>query len=172
MKALAIAATLLLTASAPAHAVYKCVVNGKTVFSQTPCAEDAEQIEPKVIHPTDEQIAQQAQISQRYDKLSTGYALDRQIQALEQKISAHRTELNRLRATRDRQLSALRHMKNHANNNLAGATWEGALSEEMQAINQKFDTDARLLTDEIAALNAEKSALVLEKTKLATPPEH
>ncbi|MDD3610100.1 MAG: DUF4124 domain-containing protein [Halothiobacillaceae bacterium] len=172
MKTLAIAAALLLTASAPAHAVYKCVVNGKTVFSQTPCAEDAEQIELKVVRPTDEQIAQQAQIGQRYDKMSTGYALDRQIQTLEQKIGARRAELDRLRATRDRQLSALRRMKDHANNNLAGATWEGSLSDEMQAINQKFDTDARLLTDEIAALNAEKSALVIEKTKLKSAPEH
>jgi Domain of unknown function (DUF4124) len=37
----------LLLATWPAGAVYKCVVDGKTTFSDTPCATNAEQIQPR-----------------------------------------------------------------------------------------------------------------------------
>lgn len=42
-----VAAIAAAIAAGPAAAIYKCQINGETVFSQTPCAADAEKVEVK-----------------------------------------------------------------------------------------------------------------------------
>ena len=46
------AALAALLVAGPAAAVYKCQVNGETVFSQTPCAPDAEEVRIRSTPPS------------------------------------------------------------------------------------------------------------------------
>lgn len=50
--------------------VFKCIVNGKTVFSDRACAGNAEKLDLKIYQPKAEDIKQQQQTTQRYQKNS------------------------------------------------------------------------------------------------------
>lgn len=50
--------------------VYKCIVNGKTIFSDQPCAKDAEKIELKLYKPKTEDIQRQQQSTQSFSENS------------------------------------------------------------------------------------------------------
>nr|WP_295782185.1 DUF4124 domain-containing protein [Rhodoferax sp.] len=49
----------------------------------------------------------------------------------------------------DADLAALQEKKGLAKNNLAGATWEGSISSEMNAVSLRCDTKARELKEEL-----------------------
>lgn len=53
----------VLAASLPAHAQYKCVVKGQTVYSDHPCAVDAKHVGSAQDRVTDEQLRQRLQQS-------------------------------------------------------------------------------------------------------------
>ncbi|SQH76931.1 conserved protein of unknown function [Shewanella benthica] len=66
-------------------------------------------------------------------------------------------ELQRKKAIkkRDNQLSALRNRGRWASNNLAGATWQQSLAQEMSAVNQEADTLVSTIDRQIAQLRTE-----------------
>ena len=57
------------------------------------------------------------------------------------------------------EMKALQARKGLANNNLAGATWEGSISGEMTALATTCDTRNRELRQDAAALKSECQAL-------------
>ena len=63
--------------------------------------------------------------------------------------------IERSRAQCDREYRALQDKKLAANNNLAGATWEGSISAEMTALATRCDTRNRDLRAEADKLLAE-----------------
>lgn len=118
--------------------IYKCIVNGKTVFSGSPCAQDAEKIELKVNKPSTED---RALMEQQVDKWGKGIAKQKLIQkrdAVLREIRRNQFRLDSLNDEMESELEALRIKKRRAYHNLAGATWEQSISEEMNSITRKY----------------------------------
>ena len=67
--------------------------------------------------------------------------------------------LSNTQGAMDAELGRLRSKKDYANNNLAGATWESSISQEMSAIAQRYDTKIRLAAERVERLRAELSAM-------------
>ena len=130
-------ATAAITANAE---IYRCQVDGKTEFSQTPCAADAEKYQVDYTR----QNAENAQsISDQTSRLreSTNASLNQmEINRLGREIDKEEANIRILQDKRDRELAALRSKKRRANNNLAGATWQQSISDEMIAVNKRYDS--------------------------------
>lgn len=146
------AALAALLAAGPAAAVYKCQVNGETVFSQTPCAADAEKVEIKVHRPKEDEAQRAEEHANWLREENAAMRADRkgreatiEIGKLEQQIEIYQDQM-------DKELAALREQKSSANNNLAGATLEQSIATEMQAVVEKYNTKIKLNRDKIASL--------------------
>lgn len=66
-KALILISMLLISPVTQAE-IFKCVGAGKTVFSDKPCADDAEKLELKLYKPKAEDIEKQQQTTQQYQR--------------------------------------------------------------------------------------------------------
>ena len=137
-----LSAALLTLIAAPAAAVNKCVNDaGQVVYQANPCPATAKGSEltlqkappPSVTSAADaeelKRIQQTAGKMERERKLTE---IDREIKVIEDRIVDHRRSLNR-------EMENLQRKKRLANNNLAGATWEQSISDEMTAVSQKYD---------------------------------
>lgn len=71
--------------------------------------------------------------------------------------NAERT-LSNLQGSMDAELGRLRTSKGYANNNLAGATWESSISQEMSAITQRYEIKIGMASDRVERLRTELSA--------------
>jgi len=169
------AALLALTclAVSPAWAINKCKgPDGRTVFQDAPCAGQGEAL---VVRPASGSArpapANTAAIpagddgaapahpmteAQRIEKQVAASQKERRIKELEVRLVPEaESAIYRQRAACDRDMKALRAKKNLANNNLAGATWEGSISGEMTALATTCDTRNRELREDATALRAE-----------------
>ncbi|MDD2892619.1 MAG: DUF4124 domain-containing protein [Halothiobacillaceae bacterium] len=93
--------SLLLATTAHAE-IYKCVVDGKTIFSQQPCAAEAVVVTPKVFTTTSEGQAlhdkTQAEENAYYDMAASDFRL----MELEQRIKETESQIIYLAHERDR----------------------------------------------------------------------
>jgi hypothetical protein len=162
---------LLAALCAPAWAINKCTgPDGRVAFQDAPCIGKGEvlQVRPASGHDPLPQLAQPplegapakpVSEAQRLEGLITASQRKRRMQELEARlvpdaqgaIYMHRVQC-------DEQLKALQIKKYSANNNLAGATWEGAISGEMTAIATRCDTRNRELKDDYDTLRKECQA--------------
>jgi hypothetical protein len=144
---LVFACGLALTGGAAQAEIYKCEgPDGRLQFSDKPCeGAPSEEVQVDYIEPTAEQRA----MTQR-----THQAQDRMIEEAEHQraVKAVRARISRLQDERGAELAALRHKKRYAANNLAGATWENSISEEMKAVAQRYNADIQAARDELAEL--------------------
>lgn len=152
MKSL-IAVTLTVCAfSSPANAVFKCEVDGKITFSQTRCAPTAETIQIKTHTPSAESAEHAASradaIKAQLDKNQT----QRETRRIRAKIRTLETDVERYQKLQDMEIDVLQKKKSRANNNLAGATWEQSISQEMQAVVQNYSTKINTARDQIKRL--------------------
>lgn len=121
---------LLIAAAVPAHAqVYKCTEGGKTVYSQTPCAENATPMDLKVHQPTDaERLRAKAQsrreraFNAQVDReRADGEARNREAadeiqagkDAKAKKCADYKSELARLESTKDKWISPALRQRDH-----------------------------------------------------------
>lgn len=156
----------MLAGSAQAQ-VYKCVgPNGTTVFADAPCAAGAKPIDVRpaagqyvVPSPVNAPATGDAStpaaapsLQQRADTAARRRGLQNQIDFQERKIGAKTDEMNA-------KLDELRQRKRYANNNLAGATWEQSISQEMNAVSASYDSELRGLRDELSRLRTERDRL-------------
>lgn len=178
MAALAIA----LIGASPAWAVYKCKdANGRTVFQERACEHtgtkgEAFEVRPAAGQPvppsaaatpapTDATAASQAPQSEaeRLRKLNERDRKQRRLADLnEREISAAEGRIRNANNQCERRIASTQGMKAHANNNLAGATWEQSLSTEMQAIATQCSAEQNRLNTALDRLLAEKSRLEQE----------
>lgn len=154
----------------PVWAINKCAgPGGGVVFQDAPCAGKGETLTvrpasgtaPKV-QPAD---AAGGDVSHSSKPLTEAQRIERQVAASQQDRRKQELEVRlvpdaegailRHRATCDRDMKALQAKKTLANNNLAGATWEGSISGEMTALATTCDTRNRELREDAAALRAE-----------------
>lgn len=162
---------VLLAISGQALAINKCVgPDGKPVFQDAPCAGRGEAI---VVKPSrGSSPAQPATAQQQPAPGVQGGAPMTEAQRIESQIAQSQKErrkielearlvpeayqaIGRHRAQCEAELRNLQNKKQLANNNLAGATWEGSISSEMTAIATRCDTRNRELTADYDRIRGE-----------------
>lgn len=151
----------LVIGSTPALAINKCTgKDGAVVFQDAPCPGKGEKL---VVKPATGDAPTAASAPQ-----STTDRLNAQLQVMQR--DRQRTELEyALQEAQNRQagnsraceadFERLRALKARANNNLAGATWENSISQEMSAVATRCDTKNRELMASIGAITKECRAL-------------
>lgn len=135
--------------------VYRCQDGGTTVFSATPCGPGAKVV---VVTPASgagmpsDVVSPKIGVSTMVERAD---ALSRR-RILEDDIWRKQKQIEALQAEHEVRQAELRAKKSRANNNLAGATWEKSISEEMQAAAMQYDTRARVLLKEIEDLRSRR----------------
>jgi hypothetical protein len=173
MNKIMLCTVVLAALSSPAWAVNKCTgADGKVAFQDAPCA--GGKSERLVVRPAsgDGALIPQAPSSslpsgekpktetQRLQGLIDESQRKRRIQELEvRQVPIAQGAIYEHRKACDDQLKALQIKKYAANNNLAGATWEGSISGEMTAIATRCDTRNRELKDDYDTLRKECQVL-------------
>lgn len=153
--------------STGAHAqVYKCTVGGRAVFSDQPCAPDAKPINVRPATgassagaSASESDPRQINMSNNPQAVLSRLERDRRVRETEHELRDIRDRIVTEQAEMDRELAALRLQKTRANNNLAGATWEKSISEEMSAVVARYDLRIRALQDDVRRLEGELSEM-------------
>lgn len=158
------------TAAAPAWAVNKCTIDGRVVFQDAPCPGKGETLivrpasgsapraQPAGERSSDEAGGTEKPLTeaQRIERQVAASQLQRRKQLMEIRIVPDaESAVHAHRAQCERDMKALQAKKALANNNLAGATWENAISGEMTALATTCDTRNRELRENAAALRAE-----------------
>lgn len=172
---LMIASALLATVAAPASAINKCTgPDGKVSFQDAPCAagtgghidvrpasgRSAQPIAPLRDASAPAATAAPRTEAQRLEALLAKSQAQRRRLDLESLLVPNaQAALIQTRARCDSELNALRAQKLRANNNLAGATWEVSLSQEMQAVSLRCDTQQREQKEELEVLRKECTGL-------------
>ena len=142
-----------------AHAeIYKCVSNGKTVFSQQPCAADAVVVTPKVHTPSSEEKALQGKNQADMAAVSRRIDRDYGLLVLERRIADSDAAIINLMRERDRVDAELR------------AAYEQALSRDKKAIKsqmtaskREFSTSIEIEKDRRAQFKSEYARLLRSK---------
>jgi hypothetical protein len=129
--------------------VFKCEVDGKTVFSDRPCGTDAEEVDIQYRQPNASEAAEIERRTDQYFKDLARRKHDGQVYAQKRRIKA-------LERARDERLAQLRWRKQFTNNNLAGATLEQSISTEMSAVAEQFGQKIDAATRELERMQAQQ----------------
>lgn len=168
MKVFAYVLVGMALAGAAQAQVYKCAgPNGTTVFADAPCAAGAKPLDVRpaagrYVEPTQVEQASPVEspppaaapsLQKRADTAARRRGLQNEIDFQERRIGAKTDEMNA-------KLDELRTRKQRAYNNLAGATWEQSISQEMNAVAASYDSEIKGMRDELARLRSERDRLV------------
>lgn len=160
---------LLITPAFSFAQVFKCKDGATTVFTATPCAAGSKPIDVRPaagsvrVLPAERQSepqpnapragsVQQNALTDRADVAARRRILEDEIYRKERSVSALYDEL----AAKQEQL---RQKKNRSMNNLAGATWEQSISDEMRAVAAEYDIKIRGAQGEVDALKRKRDEL-------------
>jgi hypothetical protein len=169
MKIKTVMIALAIISGAPVWAINKCTVDGRVVFQDAACPGKGETLvvrpasgAPPKEQPVDanranpEGAAKPMTEAQRIERQVANSQQERRRQELEVRLVPDAdAAIYRNRSACDRDMKALQAKKTMANNNLAGATWEGSISGEMTALATTCDTRNRELREDATALRAE-----------------
>lgn len=158
----------------PASAVNKCIgADGRAVFQDMPCADGrGGKVEVKPasgeapVAPAAPAAgagqgvsASQAEVDRLQAQTDNLRVMSRILSLESSVIPGAWGRLNSSKAQCDAEFKALRARKAQANNNLAGATLEQAISSEMAAVATRCDTQSRALTEDLARFRKELADL-------------
>lgn len=149
--AVLIAAVMLIVSSFAHATIYRCEENGRLVFSDRPCGDDAEIIEQRsatqvggsLANPAAEEFLQYRATKEAVSKL------DRQIADFERRKA-------NVRQMMDRDLAEWQRNRARANNNLAGATWEQSLAQEAEVKRARYQAEIDQIDREIDRLREDR----------------
>lgn len=161
---------IMVSASASASAeVYKCA-DGK--YQADPCDDQSEPLDlsnvGSVVAPsrgypenltneiTDARL-QDTSVNPRDKKAEIAQYLRKQ--KIEREIRNLEKERKKAFKDRDDKIEQLRTTGKRANNNLAGATWQQSLAQEMTAVMQQGSTEVESIDRQISALRSELKQL-------------
>jgi hypothetical protein len=159
---------LMVSASASAE-VYKCV-DGK--YQADPCDDQSEPLDLSNVgsvvtqskgsstNLTSENIdtrQQDSPVNARDKKAEIAQYLRKQ--KIEREIRNLEKERTKAFKDRDDKIENLRTTGKRANNNLAGATWQQSLAQEMTAVMQQGSTEVESIDRQISALRSELKQL-------------
>lgn len=78
-------------------------------------------------------------------------------QRISREITKLENDRKRVIERRDQRMRDLQNGRRYANNNLAGATWQQSLAQEMAAVAQQADTQVASIDRQIEQLKSEKN---------------
>jgi hypothetical protein len=151
--------------------IYRCEAGGNVSYQAEPCATGSGR---KVdIAPTsigrDSPPETKGTIQPKGDPKSLAEKLERvqaekRLSDVNLEIDGVKNQIATLTTAMDAEVEAIRKRKAYAKNNLAGATWEQSLSQEMAAVTDQYRVKIAVSQNRLADLEKEKQAL---STKLA-----
>ena len=164
MKKELLAALLLAAIIGPVQAqVNKCTgPDGKVTFQDGPCSNKggAIQVRPASGNTPATAAPQKQTEADRLNALTAASQRERRKADLDERMVPYaKAAIVNEQMQCDAQLKALQSKKRSANNNLAGATWEGSISAEMTAVATRCDTRNRDLREDFSTLKKECVAL-------------
>ena len=127
-------------------AVYKCVRDGKLLFSDRPCAGSnaEENIHIRGTSGAQEENTESGRTSPETEP-DNQYCSEKEIHKLRieyllktNEVAAQKSKITTLLAAQESEIAALRDKKRYSRNNMAGATWEQSISQEMDAIAASY----------------------------------
>lgn len=131
----------LFTDFAIAASVYKCTVDGVIKYSQSPCGEVDHKVskykletKEKVEGVTTNTIKVQHSNNKNTKELQTSSKL----YTINSKIKRYQNNIEKYQKKMSKEIKKLKSRTYYANNNLAGATYQAALSSEMVAVSNKY----------------------------------
>lgn len=143
--------------TAPVQAqMFKCTdSNGKVTYTETPCKTAGKVVGVVRASASEMQSGKDSLADMRHRGNVAIYS---------DSVRSIESEISNLKASMDSELAALRTKKLYANNNLAGATYESSVSQEMEAVTKKYqimiDDATRRLSkarDDLAAVQKTKN---------------
>jgi hypothetical protein len=156
--------SLLLFSPYGQTSIYKCEVDGVHIYSQFPCSDKAEKIEIEVIANSNKVISSDSSLNSHSKIEDTNLYIElnkteRLIQQSEGKIKKYQRNMNS-------EINALKQRSGYANNNLAGATYAGALSTQMNAVATKYNSLIEVEQKKVERLYDQKSSLSKKRDNL------
>ena len=151
---LAVMLTVCPTFSANAE-VYKCA-DGK--YQADPCDENSQPVDLSGVGSfikSSDSISQSSVSSNATSDKKKEISTYIEKQRVAREITRLEADRKRVIAARDQRLRNLRESRQYANNNLAGATWEQSLAQEMTATAQEADTQVSSIDRQIEQLKDE-----------------
>lgn len=157
----ALAALIAMPASGQ---VYKCKEGGTTVFSAQPCGAGSQAIDVRPASGASRAAPAPAQAPAAAGQPTPASMTDRADQAarrriLDDDIWRKQRVIDALHEEHSTRQAQLRAKKTRANNNLAGATWEQSISDEMQAVAAEYDMKIRKASKELDELKMQRSQI-------------
>ncbi|XOZ34218.1 hypothetical protein ACMDCT_03010 [Halomonadaceae bacterium KBTZ08] len=137
---------LVLAIPAPAE-IYRCDQGGETVFSDSPCGDDAEKLEDVSAPKPGGDMG--AGIN---EELQQQRSAERALESINRKIDDAREKRQSIKAERDAELDRVRARKRRANNNLAGATLENSLAQEERNIQERYQSRLDAINEKLDRL--------------------
>lgn len=140
--------------------VYKCTVDGKEIYSQTECEEGTQvrlyklekiQQSEKTHLSTTNSVSNNNR-SNANDTTVEAHIINNKIKRSQKKIESYQSKMRR-------ELAALKTKTYYAANNNAGANYHNALSNEMQAVSEKYKTYINIERENISEFRRQIAAL-------------
>ena len=145
---------LLLSSSAQAE-IFKCVQDGRTTFSQQPCATNAQLVELEIYQPSAQAVEEQAVIHAGMQANSRRIERDYGLLVLQRRIADSATAIAEMMRERDARLADLRVQKNDAKK----SEDKKLISLEITRTKGVFATEIALEKDRKQQYEREYSAL-------------
>ncbi|NWO07237.1 MAG: DUF4124 domain-containing protein [Alteromonadaceae bacterium] len=133
-------------------AVYQCDRDGQTVFSDQPCGSDAKRIHVKA--PA--RMGGGPMVNERGQKFLDSRDRKREVAGIDRDIESLRRQKARAKMYLDNALIRYQRQKASANNNLAGATWEGSLAQEAEVLRKRYQSEIDETNRQIDQLRAQR----------------
>ncbi len=123
--------------------VYRCDIDGQVVFSQQPCAEDAELLEERRSshdagrEDTSPPSGARDDFSAAQSDSDDGQTFTQRV-SLERRIATHQRSIRRLQSERDAQIADIRQRKSQAGNIATAETYTQSLTAQIESVNNSY----------------------------------
>jgi len=154
----------ILNISLALASVYKCEIDNVVTYSQFPCSDTAEKIKVRVTKSSSRIKNSNNKMSHKNQLEDTNLYI--RISQVDRKIRESNNRIKTNQRKMKQEVKQLQIRTRYANNNLAGATYESALSTQMSAVTTKYNSLIEIEQKSIERLYEEKELLVQRRSKL------
>lgn len=145
-----------------AASVFKCTIDGVTKYSQSPCGKMDNKVEKYKLETnkkndglTSDNEHKPLSNNKNTDELQTSAKL----YTINSKIKRYQVNIAKYQKKMSKEIKILKSRTYYANNNLAGATYQAALSNEMVAVSNKYSALINLEENKIKELKSQAEKL-------------
>ena len=132
--------------------VYRCEKDGQTVFSDSPCGDNAENLGDVTAPKPGGDFGSGLSENERNLRKAEG-----SLESINRKIDRAKDKRSDLRSEMDAKLDAVEARQRRANNNLAGATLEQSLAQEKRNIQDRYRSRIEEVNNTLERLQERRS---------------